>query len=184
MKLKQIESILKRNKNVMIYTVGGVQWLGDGASLYPVFGMPHLTPENLLTMWDVPEQKRSTWNFQTDIPICHDLSDNTDEEYLAKRDLPPIYYNGQLLEPLGMEEGVIFINQRYLRPFDDLENGYELYIRVMRSGTPYVAVKEGYSLVGIVMPMQIISKGFIDDLEQLISLSKLALSNKCCVRDE
>lgn len=184
MKLKKIESILKRNKNVIIHTSGGVQWLGDGASLYPVFGMPHLTPENLLTMWDIPEQKRSTWHFHTDVTICHDLCDSTDGEYLAKRDLPPVYYGGQLLEPLQMEEGVIFINQRYLLPFDNLENGYELYIRATRSGTPYVAVKEGYSLVGIVMPMQIINKEFIGDLEQLVSLSKLALANKCCVRDE
>lgn len=184
MKLKQIESILKRNKNVTMYDTNGAQWLGDGGALYPVFGMPKLSAENLLTMWDVPEDKRSKWNFRIEQSAPCDMRDTTEAEYIAKRDMPPVFFQGEILEPLEMEQGVIFINQRYLRPFDDLENGYELYIRLTGAGSPYVAVKEGYALVGIIMPMTIINRNFIDDFEKLLTLSKMALANKCCVRYE
>lgn len=184
MKLKQIESILKRNKNVIMYDAGGVQWLSDGAALYPVFGMPKLSEENLLTMWDVPEDKRSKWHFHVASSIGQDIRDTVEGEYIAKRDMSPVCFKGEIVEPLEMEEGVIFISQRYLRPFDDIENGYELYIRHSSGGVPYVVVKEGYVLVGAVMPMMVIDKAFVDELERLLELSKMALANKCCVRDE
>lgn len=179
MKLKQIESILKRSKNVQIFEGGEGQWLGDGAALYPVYGMPYLTEENLLTMWDIPEDKRSSWYFRklADISVL-DLRDNIPGEHLIERTLFPICIKGATVEPLKTETGALFINVKYLRPFDDLENGYELYSRIGTDGTQYIAIKSGYSLVGIIMPMKIVNAEFIDNLETLLEYSRMTRSNE------
>lgn len=178
MKLKQIESILKPNKNIVLYTTEDAQWIGDGAALYPIYGMPHLTEENILVMWDVPEDKREKWHFRYGDTLHPSMfSDSVDGEQLIERGMSPICQNGGMAEPLKTEQGVLFINQRYLKPFDDLENGYDLYARLSPRGAPYIAVKEGYSLVGIISPMVVVNERFISDLEELLSLSRLAMEN-------
>ena len=148
--------------------------------------MPYLTEENLLTMWDIPEDKRSSWYFRklTDISVL-DLRDNIPGEHLIERTLFPICIKGATLEPLKTETGALFINVKYLRPFDDLENGYELYARMGTNGTQYIAVKSGYSLVGIIMPIEIVNAEFIDDLETLLEYSRMTRSNeRSCERLE
>ncbi len=178
MKLKQIESILKPNKNIVLYTTNEAQWIGDGGAMYPIYGMPHLTEENILVMWDVPEDKRGKWCFRYGENLHPEMfADNIDGEQLIERGMSPISVLGGMAEPLKTEQGVLFINQRYLKPFDDLENGYDLYARLDRRGIPYIAVKEGYALVGIISPMAIVNDKFISELEELLSLSRLARDN-------
>ena len=179
MKLKQIEAILKKNKNVHILEWGEGQWLGDGVALYPVYGMPYLTEENLLTMWDIPESKRSSWHFfpRAELPGI-DLCDTVPGEHIIERTLFPICVKGATVEPLKTESGAVFIDERYLRPFDNLENGYELYARTTPSGTTYIAVKSGYSLVGVIMPMTVVNEKFLEDLEALLRYSRITLYNQ------
>lgn len=179
MKLKQIESILKPNKNVMLYTTDEAQWIGDGGAMYPIYGMPHLTEENILIMWDIPEDKRGKWCFRYGDSLHPSMfADSVDGEQLIERGMSPICVTGAIVEPLKTEQGVLFIAQRYLKPFDDLENGYDLYARLDSRGVPYIAVKEGYALVGIVYPMSIIDDKFIAELEELLELSRLAKDNR------
>lgn len=178
MKLKQIESILKSKKYIVLYEAGEGQWIGDGASLYPIYGMPYLTKENILVMWDVPEDKRNAWNFRDGEGLDPDMfEDTTDTEQLVERGMSVISICGAAAEPLKTKQGILFVNQKYLRPFDDLENGYDLYARLDRTGTPYIAVKQGYALVGLIMPMRVIDTEFISELEELLSLSHLAFNN-------
>ena len=82
------------------------------------------------------------------------------------------------MEPLKTESGAVFIDERYLRPFDNLENGYELYARTTPSGTTYIAVKSGYSLVGVIMPMAVVNEKFLEDLEALLRYSRITLYNQ------
>ncbi len=80
--------------------------------------------------------------------------------------------------PLWIIPYIVYCNVKYLRPFDDLENGYELYARMGTNGTQYIAVKSGYSLVGIIMPMKIVNAEFIDNLETLLEYSRMTRSNE------
>lgn len=183
MKLKSIESILKSKKYIVLCEAGEGQWIGDGASLYPIYGMPYLTKENILVMWDIPEDKRNAWSFRDGDSLDPGMfADNDDTEQLIERGMSAISISGAAAEPLKTEQGVLFVDQKHLRPFDDLEHGYSLYARLDRTGAPYIAVKEGYALVGIIMPMQIVNRDFISDLEELLSLSRLALENNYAVK--
>lgn len=65
MKLKKIEQILKRNKTIILYHgPDDIQFLSDGAALYPMFNLPELTKESIFTMFDIPEEKASKFLFE------------------------------------------------------------------------------------------------------------------------
>ena len=59
----------------------------------------------------------------------------------------------------------MFINEKYLAPFtgDDAD----IYVRYMEGGNPYFAVKRGFMLYGIIMPIMI-GENFADELKQLV----------------
>ena len=65
MKLKKIEQILKRNKTIILYHgPDDIQFLSDGAALYPMFNLPELTKESIFTMFDIPEEKASKFDIR------------------------------------------------------------------------------------------------------------------------
>lgn len=70
MKLKAIAATFKRGKFLRIYTMpNGEQWIGNGAALYKMSGMPELTPAVVLKIFDIPEDKQSEWNCElADMP--------------------------------------------------------------------------------------------------------------------
>ena len=60
MKIKQIESILKARKTIILFQDSeNVQWLGDGSAAYPIFGLPNLTEQAIYTLFDIPEDKKT-----------------------------------------------------------------------------------------------------------------------------
>ena len=177
MKLKQVEAIIKARKVFTTFTTESAQWVGDLGAMYPIYDLPHLTEDNLLTMWDVPEDKRDKWQYVTNGYAPEMFRDDVLGDHLLERGMTPLCINGAIAEPIKTEQGVIFINQRYLRPFENLENGYELYFRQLPGKSPIIAVKEGYSLIGIIAPMDVIKPGFVEDLDQLVRLMRLSLEN-------
>lgn len=63
MKLNAVASAFKKNKSLYILDDShGNQWLSNRAAYYLITGLPKLVAENVLTMFDIPEDKRSDWN--------------------------------------------------------------------------------------------------------------------------
>ena len=61
------------------------QWLGDGAAIYPLDGLPLLEEENLLAMFDIPEKKRKKCYIRrSEAPgnLCLDDYDPEEQDYL------------------------------------------------------------------------------------------------------
>lgn len=88
------------------------------------------------------------------------------------------YAQGRTLEPLKTSQGIAFINTRYLKPFSDIDAGYELYERTTAQGKPYIAVKSGFMLLGIISPYDLVNEIFINNLDEILKLSRIALFNK------
>ncbi len=58
MKFKMIAAVFKRNKFLRILTMpNGIQWITNGSALYSMSGMPRMTPEMVLKIFDIPEDK-------------------------------------------------------------------------------------------------------------------------------
>lgn len=179
MKIKQIESILKAEKTIIVIENEACQWLGNGSVFYPVYNLPKLTKENIFTIFDIPEEKRDKFYFE-ERPLPQGISfDDTDEgETMLERGSIAIYANGRALEPLKTSLGISFINERYLKPFADTDGGYDLYERIDSKGNIYIAVKCGFILLGIISPYDLVSEKFVSTLQELTELSKVALLNQ------
>lgn len=179
MKIKQIESILKAEKTIIVIETEACQWLGNGSAFYPVYNLPKLTKENIFTIFDIAEDKRDKFYFEERaLPSGINFEDIDGGEQMLERGSIEIYANGRVLEPLKTSLGVAFINMRYLKPFADAEGGFNLYERIDQSGNIYIAVKCGFILLGIISPYDLVSKQFIDTLQTLLDLSKVTLQNK------
>lgn len=181
MKIKKVESILKARKTIITYktTADNCQWIGDGSAFYPIYNLPTLTKENIFAMFDIPESKQDKFYFaERELPEALSFKDTDSTESILERSNYAISTQGRNLEPLKSSQGIIFIDKRYLSPFEKMENGYELYERTNESGTPYFAVKSGFLLLGIVAPYDLVSDSFIENLENLMNLSRIAWRNK------
>ena len=180
MKIKNIAAICKKNKYAVIYeryTEGGVvQYIGDGAATYPVTGLPALDKESLLTIFDVPEKQREDWFVQVaGIPSKISFEDTDANEKPVEREAISIAYSGKTLKPLQTRRGLVFIESRYLSPVSDILDVLELYERITPGGTPYIVAKAGFLLQAVIMPYDVISQQFVDNLKRLTEQCVLSL---------
>ena len=106
------------------------------------------------------------------------LLDADTTEVMLERSEYVINLQGRNLEPLKTSQGVAFIDKRYLSPFENTDNGYELYERTAKSGGIYFAVKSGFLLLGIVAPYDLVSERFIMKLKELLVMSQIVWANK------
>ena len=179
MKLKQIEAILKAEKTIIVSETPSCQWLGNGAAFYPVYNLPKLTQDNIFTMFDIAEDKRDKFYFEErELPSFINFEDGDESEEMLDRGSIAFYAQGRTLEPLKTSQGIAFINTRYLKPFTDSQAGYELYERTDKLGRPYIVVKSGFVLLGVISPYDLVSESFVQTLEEILNLSKVTLFNK------
>ena len=157
MKLNKIKRICKDEKTVFIMeqkdSAGGIyQWIGDGKALFTAEGLPAVCPQELLTVFDVPEREWDKWT--TKIIEVRDevvFADSFPGEERARELDARIAFQGFELQPILGENGEVFyIQTKYLEPLSGKEN-LEIFIR--RAGDAvYLAVKVGLYLYGIVTP--------------------------------
>ncbi len=177
MKLKQIESILKNSKTIIVCEDAECQWFNNEIAYYPVFGLPKMSQENIFTMFDIPEDKKDKYYFaEQRLPQNINFADIDGTEHALKRGNILLSVSGRVLEPLITSQGIVYINAKYLKPFDDIET-VVLYERTTTEGEIYIAVKQGMLCSGIIKPQPIISERFVSQLKSLYELTDVALSN-------
>lgn len=182
MKVKALVAICKRQKRFFLYDGkegSNVQWLGDGCAVYPLLKMPPLNEQNIYTIFDIPEKQQSKMYFaQNSLPEGVEFEDVAACENMLDPAKIEIGYAGRILRPLNTSYGLIFIDVQYLCPLSDMADMIELYERVDRSGKPYIAVKNGFMLVAIIMPYDVIKPDFVEPLRALTKNCEVALSMK------
>lgn len=188
MKINSIQQICKGAKRIELYTVEdkNVQWISDGGAFYPLYNLPQLEQENVFTMFDIPEDKQNKIRFEHKftLPQAMNFEDHANGETLLELGGISIYTRGQILLPLKTSLGIVYINQKYLAPFKDSKNGVTLHERITPNGAVYIVAKEGFLLTGIILPLDVITKGFVDELESIYKLSAVAAENKKLSREE
>lgn len=169
MKIKSVESIVKSNRNIQI-KVGpeGVQWLGDGSAFYPLHGFPVLGEETIFRFFDIPEDKQGKYTYtEGEFPEWADLEDFSKSDRMLERSEIRILASGMKLLPLFTGNRVYFIDERYLTPFSDEENGVELYERRW-STSIVIAVKIGFLLAGIIAPVRMESDKLMEIVKRMV----------------
>lgn len=154
MKIKAIAALMKKKRRISIFDdeKNGVQWISDGYAAYPLYGLPELDGDTLLTVLDVPEKEREKYIVRRGmLPRAPCFSDTDGTE----RRLPPpalisIGYGGEVLAPARTSLGLAFYNPEYLRPVSD--GPFEMYERESAEGKMYLAVKSGFLLRALILP--------------------------------
>ncbi len=174
MKLKTIAQLCKKRKCYFLFDkpsdAGGItQWLGDGCAAYILDGMPLLNKESLCRVLDiVGKQQEKMILRQLEVPEGLCLDDTDPGEAMVERMEPGIYYNGKELLPLLTREGIVFIQKRYLSPFDGGENLVELYTRKTNEGQTYIAVKAGLLIRAVIFPVNVVDAKFMNQIGDLV----------------
>ena len=175
MKLKKIEKICKASRSVHIYddvfTVGDesgldCQWIGDESAMYAIDGAPYLDENGVRVLFDIGENNRPkiTVVHRDRLPSGICLSDTCEgEEPLEPVDLKMSLGGIPLYLLRDVSGSMIVIRDVYRTPFDDW-GACTCYKRIGESGEPYVAVKTGFVLRGVILPYNCITDSFVDAL--------------------
>lgn len=153
------------------------QWLGDGRSAYPLSGLPVLDEANLCAMFDIPEKRQKKCFFKREpIPESLNVEDCARGERALYDEWPTVEHNGYVVKPLSTNDDMLFIQNAYLSPLEDMADYLRFYERVDTTGQKYIVAKNGMEIAAVIMPVDTIKMGFVEKLE--------ALAHKCRVAVE
>lgn len=182
MKISTVQQICKGAKRIELLSDPSqiTQWISDGGAFYPLYDLPEFDQESMFALFDIPEKKRDkiTFAYKYAFPETICFKDRMEGENALDFGTISICKSGRVLRPLKTSLGVIYINEKYLKPFSDSENGVQLYERCTSGGRVYVAVKEGVVLKGIIFPYDVVTKEFVSELKMICELSEIAVENK------
>lgn len=186
MKIKKLAAVCKTYKLAYIFEDVRVmedgteivkQWVSTGMSAYPLLNMPRLNKESLLAVFDIPENQWQDWIVQIKpMPKEMNLTEYDEEEYQIEWFFSPIIYNGEPLRCLGTEEdGILFLKESLLQPVD-CQDTPGFFERRLPDGFPYIVVKDGIMVQGVVMPYDIYH---IPEAGQRFAEQVRTFANKC-----
>ena len=183
MKLKKVISLCNQQKTFRLFDkISGngeiVQWMGDGFAAYPLNGLPILDEETLCAVFDISEkQLKNTSVRRRTRPDALNVGDTDPDERILKDDDFSITYGGTQVKPLKTRNGIIFIQQKYLAPLEDVLDVVQLYERVTPDGQTYVAAKAGLLIAAVIFPYRLVTEKFVNRLEEITRESRRALND-------
>ena len=180
MKIKKIITLIKDSKSLIIFEGKNCQWLSDGHAMYPVFKDTEVSPEFLCDLHDIDAKKLAIHN--KELPTVFNYADIVENEKQLQKSNIEIVHHGKHIIGFETSEGISFVEKRYFAPFGDMDESYlVVYERYTSTGTMYFAVKNGMNLVGIILPKNVITKEFVEDISKMSTACAIALQN---VKDE
>lgn len=177
MKNGRIFKLCKDRRQVVSVMYDGTQWIGDGRSLFPLYNSPIFTKETLLGTYDVPDKKQSeilykeVENFEG-----VSLDDYLEEDIETERLSLVLDVYGYNLNVYLANGEIYFIDRKYLSVFDEEE--IYLFRRKTATGKMCFVAKAGFVIMGIIMPVDVVSESFVRNLELLHTMTKKAFECK------
>ena len=169
MKIKKIISLCKTAGQLILYSdpERDIQWLSDGRAIYPLIGCPKFDEDSFCNTYEITDSQRKKIAFHIDEPLpLHFNFDDTDNYETETERIPlSVTYSTYDAVALKTQYGIEFINRAHSHPFGDYSVRDIIYtLRTDESGNTYFAVKCGFMLIGILIPLKIITKTFIEEL--------------------
>lgn len=156
MKIRKIAAVCKAAGTAYLIDVpdktGTVhQWISSGCAAYPVSGIPYLEPENLEPLLEISSE--SVRIKRTDPPEKISFAHSSDFEVKAEETAISLCLNTKQLLALWDGTETIIIDKVLLGPITAEFDEISFYKR--GSELPYIAVKAGLMLVGVIMPIRL-----------------------------
>lgn len=165
---QKVIDLCKKEKRMVLYSGGRMQWVGVGGAAYPLLKVPYLDANTVRAVYSLPDGM--TVEEKEGLPPHLSFADEERAErpvFMEKIQLNPL---ADRLLTLRTSEGVCFIKEQYLKPLEEGENGSaDLYERRSTSGQIYIVAKQGMMLEAVIMPVvNVIKEDWLDDLQNLI----------------
>lgn len=171
MKIQRIVNICKKSGFIYVFEdVEGTQWIGDGGSLYPMYGFPRFDQDSFCKTYDIntTQQNKIIFRYERGMPSQINCSDAVEGETQTGRiGEADIAISGRTYTPCMTQKGISFFNREYLRPLSDEPASLDIYERTTPDGKTYFAIKTGFMLKAVVIPTRIITKEFVQGLKAL-----------------
>ena len=170
MKIKKIISLCKSAGHLVLYDDPDrdIQWLSDGRAIYPLIGCPKFDEDSFCNTYEITDSQRKKIAFRIGEHLPSNFNfDDTDEFETETERMPlSVTYSTYDAVAYKTQYGVEFISRAHLQPFGDY-SGRDIVctLRTFESGESYFAIKNGFMLIGIVLPLKIITKSFINELK-------------------
>jgi hypothetical protein len=179
MKLKAIAAIFRHNKQLEIFnTPEGEQWVCNGVAMYSMRGMPHMSPEIVLRIFDVPPDKRSEWICrESEMPTVIDYSDGSaSEEGIEPMVIRIGWYGiGYWLFPDGWR--IYSFDEDYIKPLLDEPDYLTFHRRETENDGFVLACKTGFELKAIITPTDLRTKEKYT--QEISNIASLYAAMKC-----
>ena len=166
---KNLTALCRAHKRIWLYDdPAGVQWVSEGGAIYPLHGLPRMTGESLPYVFDVPDKDLGKYSIKQEdrLPgyFCY-------QDVGAERKLQPepiiLRRYDTILCPVQTSRGLMFYNPDYLKPLRDLRDMLEIYERSTPEGQVYFAVKSGFLLQALILPMKVDNVLLLQDLQPI-----------------
>lgn len=182
MKIKKIIRICENTKQVILYDdpVRKMQWISNGIGIYPLQGCPIFDEESFCVTYEINDTKREKMSFRIneELPHTYEFSDTDNFETVAEK--LPFTVNYQHYDAVAFrtEFGLEFIQSCYLTPFSDYDSTkLSFYIRSTKDNHRYFIVKNGFMLIGIIAPLMVIDRGFLNELDKFTKMANATFYN-------
>lgn len=180
MRIQEIAKLCRKRKIVKLYQVGDEQWVSNGSAIYPLHGLPRMERDNLFTVMDVSNSSQDDYFYDEQtiqrkdpaFPIC--FEDYCEGEELGEKEELVISYHWEHVQGIKTSSGTVFFDSELLKPF---EGDYGFYIRFSPQGVPYIAVKKGMILIGIVFVKDVLTPDILEKMSGFCLRCRLAYEN-------
>lgn len=169
MLIKNLAAMCRKRLFIVMFSDkrNGIQWIGDGTSVFPMHGIPELDDEQIKFLFDIPEEKREKCivSHMGEIGDMFDVSDSAaDNEVIVMK--PAMMINGKLLCPVSTSAGIAFFNPELLTPIRDCPDA-KLYERYDPEARLYFVAKSGMLVEAVIMPSKPDAKELLDNLNKI-----------------
>lgn len=153
MKLSKIKTLIKERKTAeIVRDDNGVQWIGDGLSMYPADGDVDFSRENILTIMGIDRIKHKQYSVYERGIASPVLGIEPHQREIKLYPDFSVDYLGDLITLMHTEDGlVVGVNQKRIAPADGKEP-LEFTLRPSIDGTYVVACYEGMLCTGLIVP--------------------------------
>ena len=152
MKLKNIAALCKNRKVAFILTDRFQnQYIGNGDAFYLMPAELELNAENIMIIFDIPQEKRSEWKVASTIPPeCLPTEDVVDTEQQAEIIPIDLCLHDDTYRLLRDDTGIVIFNIKYLAPLTDIQEPISYFIRRINARDAVIAVKKGLMLQALI----------------------------------
>lgn len=181
MKLSKYAMVVKKDAacNVIRVESDGM-WLGTSSAIYRASGLPEIRGrEQMRTILSFTDkQMDKVFLREFDFEDMHDVIGCDLCDFLpGEQKTTPVKMvasiKGKRLTALRAEDGeLIFYDSAYMLPLaDELKDAEYMELTIRKTkGHQYIAVKNGFNVLAIIMPCRVINDKFLADLQEFQAL--------------